>query len=344
MPEDATRAAQRVLGSLAEPYGALNGQCGVTASIGISFFPTDGDSAADLVRAADRAMYVAKSSGRNTFSAYTAERPRIGSKFELNEQLHCALEHMEFELYYQPEYDLRTGEVRCAEALLRWKRGGRRVLAPGEFLPLLEASGDIQSAGAWVIQTACRDLGKWRAGAHPLKRVSVNISGCQLETDELLGVIEEALSRERVPAYALEIEVSECDVFERPPRVRALLERIRALGVRIAVDDFGTGRASLTGLYEVPFDTMKIDPSFVHNLEDSEKCQMVTSSMICLGQQLGIEVVAEGVETRAQGDILLGYGCDVAQGYFYRSPAPAGQFERESLGGDHPRGATRWEL
>ncbi len=236
--------------------------------------------------------------------------------------LRRAVEKSEFELYYQPQMSLRTGGVVGLEALIRWRSPTRGLLTPFHFIAGLEEFGLIREVGEWVIRTACEQVRRWHQMDFEPMRISVNVSAQQLEDPMLLDKIRSALKETRVPPEFLELELTESSLMSDPQQASALLREIRDIGVRTAIDDFGTGYSSLTYLHELPLNAIKIDKSFVQGIESNDRGAPISNMIIGLGKNLGLEVIAEGVETEAQLDYVREHGCDTAQGYLYARPEP----------------------
>ena len=326
---DAELVAGKIIEVLREPFRVGDKSFFIGASIGISRYPDDGQDFAELLRKADAAMYNAKALGGNSSAIYREEmNVAVSRRLELESALRRALDIGELEVWYQPKRDLRDGHICGAEALLRWRRDGK-LISPAEFIPLAEETGLIVPIGAWVLQQAAHDAVKWRqlAGAH--FSVAVNLSSRQLEQPELLiSHIEEALHQATLPASALELEVTESLLMQNMSRASELLQALRQQGHRIAVDDFGTGYASLSYVKNLPIDILKIDQTFVRNLPDDPGDVAVASALLGLGAALHFTMVAEGVETEAQRDYLRERGCQIMQGYLLSRPLPAAEFAR----------------
>ncbi|NJA89354.1 EAL domain-containing protein [Rhodocyclus tenuis] len=326
--DEAAVVARDVLAILAQPF-RLDGknEVFVGASIGISIFPEDGSSAADLLRGADAAMHQAKGQGRNRFCFYTADmNVQAMAQLELEAALRRALERNEFLLHYQPKVDLRSGRVVGAEALIRWQREGGGLEAPGRFIPLAEKTGLIVAIGTWVIDCACRQLRAWSDDGRPDLRLAVNVSGRQFASGDLADVVTQALARHGVAAAALELELTESMLMEDPEATIATLHALKRIGVKLSLDDFGTGYSSFAYLSRFPIDTLKIDQSFVRNLAAEPEAAMIAVSIIDLAHRMRLKVIAEGVETEAQLDYLRVRECDEMQGYLFARPMPADAF------------------
>ncbi|HEY0857187.1 MAG TPA: EAL domain-containing protein [Albitalea sp.] len=329
-PGEAAIVARDLLRAVAEPMRLAGGhEAYVTASIGISVHPDDGSaSAVEMLRDADAAMYRAKDQGRNRFCFYTSDlNAKAVAKLELEASLSRALERHEFLLHYQPQVDAKTGRLAGAEALLRWQRLGGALVPPGEFIPVAERSSLILAIGNWVIESACRQIRLWMDAGQPAPRLAINVSARQFAAGDLDVVLHQALSRHRVPADCLEVELTESMLMEKPQATEAMLRRLKAIGVSLALDDFGTGYSSLGYLQRFPIDTLKIDQSFVRSIGRGPDGSTIVDAIIGLARRLQLRVVAEGVETAEQADYLQRQGCDELQGYHFGRPLPLADFE-----------------
>ncbi len=329
-PGEAAIVARDLLRAVAEPMRLGGGyEAYVTASIGISVHPDDGSaSAVEMLRDADAAMYRAKDQGRNRFCFYTSDlNAKAVAKLELEASLSHALERHEFLLHYQPQVDAVTGRLVGAEALLRWRRNGGALVPPGEFIPVAERSSLILAVGNWVIENACRQIRLWMDAGQPAPRLAINVSARQFAAGDLDVVLHQALSRHRVPADCLEVELTESMLMEKPQATEAMLHRLKAIGVSLALDDFGTGYSSLGYLQRFPIDTLKIDQSFVRSIGQGPDGSTIVDAIIGLAHRLQLRVVAEGVETAAQAEYLRRQGCDELQGYHFGRPLPLADFE-----------------
>ena len=312
---------ERIIASLGEVTQIDGREVNSSISIGIAMYPENGNDLSELLRAADLAMYQAKSSGRGRYQFFAdAMQEEAQSRHALEWALRRAVERNEFELVYQPQLCLRTGTVIGVEALLRWMSPTRGLLAPYHFIAGLEEFGLINQVGEWVLQTACEQIRRWQAKRFAPMRIAVNVSAQQFEDPMLIDKIRSALKETRLPPELLELELTESCLMSDPAQASALLREIRDVGVRIAIDDFGTGYSSLTYLNEFPLSALKIDKNFVQSVESNDRGGPISKMIIGLGQNLGLEVIAEGVETEAQLEYMREHGCDVAQGYLYARP------------------------
>jgi diguanylate cyclase (GGDEF)-like protein/PAS domain S-box-containing protein len=325
--DDINAAAQQMLDTVAAPCQLLGHEVVVTASVGIALFPLDGVTPGDLIRNADTALSHVKNSGRNSFRYFTAEmNTRALHWMALEHRLRSALGRAEFSLFYQPQVRLADKQVCGAEALIRWRSAELGMVSPAEFIPLAEDSGLIVEIGEWVIRTACAQNKAWQdAGLRPLT-VAVNVSAHQITAGTLPAIVASALRASGMAARYLAIELTESVLMQEADLAMAQIAALRAIGVTVALDDFGTGYSSLSYLSRFALDKLKIDQSFVRNITEDAKSAAIAKATIALAHGLGITVVAEGVETRAQLDYLDGAGCDEVQGYYFSRPVPADEF------------------
>lgn len=320
---DASRIARRLLESLAAPFIAFNHDFYVTASIGIALFPRHGTEADVLTRNADIAMYQAKKFGKNGCQMYTENMSAVAlDRFTLGNRLRKAMDNMDFDLYYQPQVDIKTGAVVGLEALLRWRGDAIGTLSPQQFIPFAEDSGQILTLGRWVVYQACAQIKQWREGGVSVVPISVNISSVQLQQEGLAAMIGDALKTTGATAECLDIELTETAIMAVPDRCVQILEEIKSAGVSISLDDFGTGYSSLSYLKKFPIDRLKIDGSFIHGI-GSEPDSAIVAAVIAMARSLNLNVVAECVETTAQLDFLRWHDCDSAQGHLLGMPLPA---------------------
>lgn len=295
----------------------------ITFSIGIALYPHDGDHIDDLLHHADVAMYQAKSSGPNQYRFYASDMNARGHELlALEADLRHALEHKEFLLYYQPQVDLCSNRITGIEALIRWQHPVRGLLPPADFVPLLENSGMIIPVGEWVLRQACKEYRIRREAGFENVRVSINVSAAQFNDAHLLDKVRRALQDERIPQYALELEITENILMQDPVNAVAVLQAIHDLGVRIAIDDFGTGYSSLAYLKRFPLDVLKIDQTFVNDLVNDPGDAAIVEASISLAHKLGLEVIAEGVETAEQLEFMRTHDCNLVQGYYLSRPLP----------------------
>lgn len=320
-PEHATIVAQRIIAELARPVIVNDRSFIVSTSIGIAVYPADASDVDGLVKCADTAMYVAKRSQKNTYRYFGEPmQTLIETRIEIAEGLRQALHKDQFELFYQPQFDTRTGRLAGTEVLLRWNHPERGVIAPGEFIPVAEETGIIGVLGEWVLHQACRQWRQWCDQGIAPARLAVNVSLRQFSLGDVAGAVRQALESNAMPADCLELELTESCMMEAQEEVLATLLELRTLGVRIAMDDFGTGYSSLGALTSLPIDTLKIDRSFVSGIQADSRNSKVVSAILALAHSLNLEIVAEGVEVQAELDYLSERNCDVVQGYLLGRP------------------------
>lgn len=322
--EDAGVVATKILERLKHPFTVQGVEVVASASVGITLYPADADSADLLMRNADVAMYNAKSRGRDNYRFFTAEmNSRALTKMKLESSLRGALEREEFLLHFQPKIRLDCGSICGFEALIRWQPASGPMVAPGDFIPVLEDTGLITAVGEWVVQEACAQISAWRsAGLAPVP-IALNLSARQLRHPGFPEAVARMMAKHDVPGCLLEVEITESSLMDNPEEAQKTLAQLKALGVSLAIDDFGTGYSSLSYLKRYPFDTLKIDRSFVHDIPADADDATIARTVIALGHSLGLAVVAEGVETADQLAFLLENGCDHAQGFLFAKPMAA---------------------
>jgi len=325
----AAALAARVMGVLQAPVRIAAIDIHTSPSIGIAMYPHDGIIMQALLAHADAAMYSAKQQGRGNFRRYapgmdTGTEDRV----QFESELHNAVALNQLRLYYQPKVDTQTGEVRSAEALVRWMHPTRGIVSPAEFIPLAEECGLIGAIGGWVIREACRQTRAWQLDGVPTLRVSVNLSASQFRDSGLVDSIRAALDDAGLEARYLEVELTESAVMSDPEKSIAVLEHLSAMGVLVSVDDFGTGYSSMSYLRRFPIDKLKIDRVFIDEIVSRPEDASIVRAIVSLAHSLRLKVVAEGVETPAQLDFLRTAGCDEYQGYHFSRPLPATEFER----------------
>lgn len=323
---DGERVASKLLELFAAPIRIGPHELRVTPSIGLALYPTHGTDAVTLMRHADLAMYQAKSKGRNRVQVYSdqMDAPSVDT-LVLENDLYHALERQELRLHFQPQFDCRSGHITGAEALLRWEHNGRLV-PPSEFIPLAEETGLIVPMGEWVLRQACETAQRWREFSGWPLRIAVNLSALQLDRPDLIETVSRALRDTGLPPTALELEITESIVVRESLRAADVLAQLRALGVGIAIDDFGVGYSSFAYLRELPVDRFKLDRSFLSSVPQSQGDSRLVAALIAMGHRLEVGIVAEGVETEAQAQFLRDHGCDEVQGYHLGRPMPAAAF------------------
>jgi diguanylate cyclase (GGDEF)-like protein/PAS domain S-box-containing protein len=326
---DAAKIARKILDTFRRSFDVDGLELYITASIGISLYPHDGRDADTLVKNADIAMYRAKERGRDNSQLYTSElNARAIERMTLESSLRQALTREEFEVFYQPQVQISSGRLLGAEALVWWHRPDRGLVLPAEFISLAEETGLILPLGAWVLSTACRQMRDWeRRWGLPGFRLAVNLSARQFLQQDLVARVGETLRESELDASRLDLEITESAAMDNPDQAIATLRRLKKLGVRISMDDFGTGYSSLASLKRFPIDALKIDKSFIADVTTDDKDAAVVRAIISLGHGMGLEVLAEGVETQEQREHLAREGCDAYQGFLFSRPIPAGEIE-----------------
>ena len=330
VPADAALLADRLISYLEEPFIISGHHLGVTGTVGIAIYPGDGEDAAALLKNADIAMYHAKSLGRNQACFFEdSMNTDTASHLSLLQDLRGARKRCEFALHYQPKFDARAdGPLIGVEALLRWHHPVRGMIAPDDFIPLAERTGLIVPIGEWVIDEACRQIGVWQRDGQPMMTMAVNISTLQFNHARFIPTVQDALVRHGVSAGSLTLEITESTAMQDVETSLAILGTLTKLGVRISIDDFGTGYSSLLHLKRMPASELKIDRGFITGLiKDSEDAAIV-SAIIGLGETLKLNIVAEGVETKEQKELLARLGCDLLQGFYLGRPMPADAMTR----------------
>ena len=319
--EDAEAVAEKIMEAFTLPFTLGTSEVYVSGSIGISLYPADSSDESTLMKNADAAMYRAKEAGRNNFQFYTAEmNERALHRMEMEHSLRRALERREFRFHYQPKVELATGRITGVEALLRWVRPGRGMVHPIEFIPLMEDSGLIISIGEWLIDEACRQIKAWeRAGLQPVP-VAINLSARQFAFKDLGPTIRRVLDANGVAPELLQLELTESSLMASTEDVVETLRQLKSLGVHLSIDDFGTGYSSLAYLQRFPIDALKIDRSFMSDIASDRDDATIVRAVIGMAHNLGLKVVAEGVENEAQLSFLMAHGCDEMQGYYYSPP------------------------
>ena len=310
--------SENIREALATPYPVQNSSIALEASFGAALFPVNADAPDVLFRAADTALRQSKADGRGTLAFFDTEMEnRIQRRIVLEQELRRALERNEFVVFYQPQLELASGRVRGYEALVRWERPGEGIVTPRDFLAVAEETGLIRQLGEWVLSTACLDAATWLNSG----TVAVNFSAAQFRGQNLHATISKALSESGLPPERLEIEVPESLFLDSAPEVMDQLARIKALGVRVAMDNFGAGYSGLASLAHFPFDKIKIDRSFVSQLTEEAEVQAIVASVVGLGRSLSLDITAEGVETEEQVTLLRAAGCSIVQGFLFAAPS-----------------------
>ncbi|KAF1054922.1 MAG: putative signaling protein [Stenotrophomonas maltophilia] len=323
-PYEAAELAQQILDDLELPFELDSQQVQLRATIGITLYPEDGESTEKLLQKAEQTMTLAKSRSRNRYQFYIASvDSEMRRRRELEKDLREALAHNELHLVYQPQVDYRDHRVVGVEALLRWQHPTQGWVAPDLFIPLAEQNGSIFSIGEWVLDQACRQLREWHDQGFDNLRLAVNLSTVQLRHNALPRIVSNLLQIHRLPPRSLELEITETGLMEDISTAAQHLLSLRRAGALIAIDDFGTGYSSLSYLKSLPLDKIKIDKSFVQDLLDDDDDATIVRAIIQLGKSLGMQVIAEGVETLEQEAYIIDQGCNEGQGYLYSKPLPA---------------------
>ena len=322
-PEDARYVAQKVLDALSEPVTINGHELKVTPSVGICAYPHDGEDVETLMRNADTAMYHAKQMGRNNFQFFTqAMNDAAQERLLLENDLRHAVERDEFVVHFQPMLDVKTGAILGLEALVRWRHPTRNLVPPSEFVPAAEETGLIGPIGEWVLTHACAQVRAWHNAGYPELRVSVNCSAQQFQREGFVETVRRIVRETGLPARCLELEITESVIIQHSQEVMGRFEALEDMGVRISIDDFGTGYSSLSYLKRIAVSQLKIDQSFVRDIHSDPDDAAIVSAIIAIAHSLGLEVVAEGVETPEQLAFLRSLGCDAAQGYYFSRPVP----------------------
>ena len=327
-PGPAQELARRAIEVLAPPFNLQGVDVHTSPSIGIAFYPADGVSVDALLANADVAMYSAKQTGRAAFQCFTTELSALTrERVRLESELHGALAAGQLELHYQPKINTASGRVHSAEALLRWRHPERGLLLPCDFIAIAEECGLLDSIGEWVVNEACRQARRWQLQRYPPLRVAVNLSPSQFRLGTLFETVRQALVAADLEPHFLEIELTESAVMSNAEESVSILESLSRMGVLVSVDDFGTGYSSMSYLRRFPIDKLKIDKSFVKELTTRPADESIVRAMVSLAHSLNLKVVAEGVETPEQLEILRQLRCDQYQGFLFSPALPAAQFE-----------------
>lgn len=317
----------RIRAALTEPFSYEGHQFVITPSIGVAMYPDHGRSMEELLMHADMAMYQAKAAGRNGHRFFSSSmNTRSLERLDLENELRAALEEGAFSLHYQPKVDIASWQVVGCEALLRWQHPERGWISPGEFVPLAEETGLILPLGRWVVEETCRQLKAWHAAGFDDLTVAVNVSSQQFTQSDLLDSVLQIIWAAGLKAQCLEVEITESLLMQNVDETRDVLRKFREAGIKLTVDDFGTGYSSLSYLTQFPLQSLKIDRSFVRNLHVNRQDAAICSAIIAMSKELGLQVVAEGVELEEQLDYLRQHECDQIQGFLFSKPLPADEF------------------
>ncbi len=328
MTSNLTAIADKVLANVAKPFMLYGHEVSATASIGIAVYPRDGRSFDDLLKNADSAMYHAKAKGRGNYQFYSKELNAAAiERLDLENSLRHALEHEQLELYYHPLVDIGSGRIIGAEALLRWWHPEKGLVYPDTFIPLAEQTGLIVPIGEWVLRTACAQNKTWREAGYPAIRISVNLSARQFLDQNLVSKIAAILAESCLAADGLALEITEGIVMEDVDATLKTLHELKTMGLYLAIDDFGKGYSSFSYLKRFPIDALKIDRYFVRDITTDTYDSAIVGTITALGHSLDLEVIAEGVETEEQLELLRGHRCNEFQGNLISKPLPAREFE-----------------
>lgn len=331
--QDSVALAEQVREQLEQPIKLADDLARITGSIGIALYPEDSETAEELISHADAALHQAQSDGRRLYRFYTpALNEQLLEQFQLEQALRHGLEHDELMLYYQPRVDIRSGEILSLEALVRWNHPEWGLVEPARFIPIAEATGLILDLGPVVLRAACKQIKAWQEAGVPIVPIAVNLSAKELYQDALATRIAEIMTAASVDPHQLEIEITESATMHSVAKAIEILTALRSLGLALSMDDFGTGHASLSYLNQLPMQTIKIDRSFLtkiggHTEKGADQHATIVKAIIGLGLNLGLKIIAEGVETASQRDFLIEHGCDVGQGHLFSLPLPAEKIE-----------------
>jgi len=326
-PEIASEITEKILKSIRKPFELEGHHLGTSSSIGISIYPNDGDEFDILLRKADIAMYAAKEVGRDTYRFFT-EQMNVDTleHLQMRALMNAALEAEEFQLYYQPQIELTTGRIVGAEALLRWQDADGTFIPPSKFIPIAEESGIILALGDWVMREACRQLAQWRKAGHDDICIAVNLSALQLRQNDIIARLEGAATDANIPPQCIELELTETVLLADMELNLQTTQRLKSIGFKLAIDDFGTGYSSLSYVRQLCADKLKIDRSFVMDIDGSIDSTAIIRAVVHMAHDLRIQIIAEGVETKEQTDILSEIGCGYVQGYHHGRPMPPEEF------------------
>lgn len=333
--EDAADFAQKVVESIERPFNLANQEICIGASIGISIYPTDGVSAEILLMNADSAMYTAKKDGASDYKYYKTEmKVKALKRLTMENGLRKALLHNELILHYQSQVNVDENKIIGVEALVRWQNPGVGTVAPGEFIPLAEETGLITPIGNWVLYTACAQNKAWQDAGYPPFRVAVNLSGAQLNSQELVEVVSKALKETGLEPKYLDLELTENILIQDIEETIHKLNELKMMGVHVSIDDFGTGYSSLSFLKDLAIDKLKIDRSFIRDINNDPNVEAIVASIITMANNLKLNVIAEGVETKKQLELIKKLGCTEIQGYYFSKPVTSETLEELLRNGD----------
>jgi len=333
--EDVTTVAQKIQKSITKPFAINNRDFYVTSSVGVSIYPFDGDDAETLLQKADFAMYKAKSSGKNNYHLFNDSNDSSAAKrLTMETELRNAIENDDLVVHYQPQVNLLTGRMIGGEALIRWQHPTKGLIMPMDFIPLAEESGLIVSLGEWILGKACHHNKIWQDAGCEIFPVSINLSARQFREIRLPDTISSMLEKTALPPHSLMLEITESNAMQDVDFTIETLQKLKNLGVKIALDDFGAGYSSLNYLRRFPVDLLKIDKSFVDEVPAEQDDASIIAAIVALARTLGLQVIAEGVEEKEQIDFLRSIQCNYIQGYFYSRPIEEKKFRRILLSGE----------
>jgi diguanylate cyclase (GGDEF)-like protein/PAS domain S-box-containing protein len=327
---DASSVAQKILDILKQPF-QINGRImHIGCSIGISLFPADGKDAESLLTNSDIAMYYAKETGRNNFMLFTHDMHQLAEeKHDLSTDLRSALERNELTLYYQPVISMPNSELKSMEVLIRWEHPEKGLISPLKFIPLAEENGLIVAIGEWVLQTACEQIRTWKEQGYDVPKLAINLSAKQFSDDKLLDKIVCILDKTGVEAQSISLELTESTLIDNVEEVIKKLNLLTKLGLQVAIDDFGTGYSSLSYIKRFPINTLKIDRAFVQHITTDKNDNAIVTAIIAMADSLRLDVIAEGIETEEQFNLLIQHGCKRFQGYYFSKPLPTAEIENK---------------
>ena len=334
----AAQVAQCILDSLLEPFAIGGTGIFTTASIGISLYPSHGHEIDHLIKNAESAMSYAKKRGGNTYAFHSSDISTLSSAdLSLETDLRYALERRQLELFYQPQVELETGKIQGAEALIRWRHPQHGLVSPAKFIPLAEENGLIVPIGEWVLRTACSQAKKWQENGFSFLQIALNLSGHLFSQQNLSERLIQVLRETALDPLSLDVEITESMLVKDVQTAISTLNELRELGIKVSIDDFGTGYSSLNYLKRFPFDTLKIDQSFIRNVQADSKSAAITIAIIEMAHSLNLKVIAEGVETEGELEFLRRHNCDGVQGYLFSRPLPVDEFQKLLFSGKRLR-------
>lgn len=340
-PTHVVQIAGKLIETFHPPFYVYGNELHLKTSIGLSLFPKDSKNAQEIIKAADIAMYEAKSEGRNNFKLYQEKmRSRVDMRLNMENGLFKAIEEDRLILHYQPLFSSDLKQIRSLEALLRWRKTDSEMAYPGEFIPIAEETDLINDIGEWVIRSACLQINDWRRNGIIINRVSVNISPRQFTYRDFVPNVKKILAETNVSARHLEFELTESTIMADPASAVTLLDELMDMGISISIDDFGTGYSSLSQIKRFPIERLKIDASFVNSIPEDKNDCAIASAIISMAHELGLEVVSEGIETIEQIRFLKKNGCNLYQGNYLAVPMPAKQLQTGLIKGVHELGSS----